>query len=193
MINKTKEMPQRGRRLGKDAWVLAAKKALRENGIEAVKIDRLAKALGATRAAFYWHFTDRDELLDDLLNYWKKTSSRAYEEAIDQTSHNGEAELEFINTMWVEEKSYDPRFDGAMRDWARVSATVARAVRKMDQYRIDILHKIFQDLGYHNDEAMVRARVAYFHQIGYLALGLNETRKTRRELAPLYFKVLMGR
>ena len=132
-------------------------------------------------------------MLDDLLNYWKKTSSRAYEEAIDQTSHNGEAELEFINTMWVEEKSYDPRFDGAMRDWARVSATVARAVRKMDQYRIDILHKIFQDLGYHNDEAMVRARVAYFHQIGYLALGLNETRKTRRELAPLYFKVLMGR
>ncbi len=193
MTKKTKEMPQRGRRLGKDAWVLAAKKALKESGIEAVKVDRLARALGATRAAFYWHFTDRDELLDDLLSYWKKNSSRAYEEAIDQTSHNGEAELEYINTMWVEEKSYDPSFDGAMRDWARTSATVARAVRKMDQYRIDILHKIFQDLGYHNDEALVRSRVAYFHQIGYLALGLNETRETRRELAPIYFKVLMGR
>ena len=64
---------------------------------------------------------------------------------------------------------------------------------QVDLRRIDILTQIFIDLDYEEDEAFIRARVAYFHQIGYLALGLNESRKTRRELAPVYLKVLLGR
>lgn len=191
--NKKQAMPQRGRRLGKDAWVLAARDALIDGGIEAVKIDRIAKSMEATRAAFYWHFSDRDELLNDLLAHWKVTSSRAYEEIVENELADGQAELEAINNMWLEEKSYDPAYDGAMREWARISKPVARVVRQVDQRRIDILTRIFVDLDYPEDEAFIRARVAYFHQIGYLALGLNESRKTRHELAPIYLKVLLGR
>ena len=101
MTKQSKEMPQRGRRLGKEAWVDAAREALIEGGIETVKIERLAKRLDATRAAFYWHFKNREELLDDLLAHWKEHNSKAYEEVLERNS-DGRTELADIVSMWIE-------------------------------------------------------------------------------------------
>ena len=183
----------RGRRLGRDAWILTARDALIEGGLEAVKIDRLAKTLKAERRSFYYHFKDRDALLGELLNHWEFNNTQSYEEALNVNNHNGQTELETINTMWLEEKTFNPAYDSAMRDWARVSKPVASVVKRVDRKRIEILNRIFRDLGYEDPEAFIRARIAYFHQVGYITLGLDETRKTRRELAPIYLKVLLGR
>ena len=70
-----------------------------------------------------------------------------------------------------------------MRDWARSSPQAARVVRRVDNRRIELIQRIFIDLGYDEPEAFVRARVTYFHQVGYYALGLGET-KARRTGAP---------
>jgi len=35
-----------------------------------VKIERLAKALGISRRGFYWHFKNRQDLLEGILDYW---------------------------------------------------------------------------------------------------------------------------
>lgn len=192
-MNKKQSMPQRGRRLGKNAWILAARDALVEGGPEAVKVERIAKTLQATRAAFYWHFADRDELLSEVLAYWKLASVESYEEVIKREDHDGAAELEILNDLWGEDKEFDPAFDSAMRLWARNSKQVALAVKKVDDKRIAILHTVFKNLDYDEPEALVRARVAYFQQVGYYALGFKETRKARKALAPVYLKVLMGR
>jgi hypothetical protein len=48
------------------------------------------------------------------------------------------------------------------------------------------------DLGYDPQEAEIRARITYFHQVGYYALGLKESDRTRRKLAPIYTRVLLG-
>lgn len=187
-----KKIYTRGRRLGRDAWILAARDALIEGGLEAVKIDRLAKTLKAERRSFYYHFKDRDALLDELLQHWEIHNTKSYEEALNVNNNNGETELETINNMWLEEKTFNPAYDSAMRDWARISKPVARVVMRVDRKRIEILNRIFRDLGYEDPEAFIRARVAYFHQVGYITLGLGESRKTRNELAPIYLKVLLG-
>jgi hypothetical protein len=63
----------------------------------------------------------------------------------------------------------------------------------VDQQRIAIIERIFLDMGYKGKEAHVRARVTYYHQVGYYALGVRESKKQRRELLPYYMKVLIGR
>ncbi len=191
-MSKKRSVPRRGRRLGKEAWILAARDALIEGGPEAVKVERIAKTLEATRAAFYWHFADRDELLSEVLAYWRLASVANYEKVIENEDHDGAAELEILNNLWRDDKDFDPAFDSAMRLWARNSKQVAAAVKKVDKERIDVLHTVFKNLNYDEPEALVRARVAYFQQVGYYALGIKETRKVRRELAPVYLKVLLG-
>jgi hypothetical protein len=45
--------------------------------------------------------------------------------------------------------------------------------------------------GFEPTEAMVRARVIYFHQVGYYALAFRESNADRRKLLPFYSKILV--
>ena len=42
-------------------------------------------------------------------------------------------------------------------------------------------------------EANIRARVMYCQQVGYYAMGVQESQKERHALTPYYQKVLTGR
>ena len=46
--------------------------ALAEGGIDAVRVEPLAKALGITKGSFYWHFADRRALIDAMLSQWSE-------------------------------------------------------------------------------------------------------------------------
>ena len=56
--------------LDAEAWIAAAFDALAEGGIDAVRVEPLAKALDITKGSFYWHFADRRALLDAMLGAW---------------------------------------------------------------------------------------------------------------------------
>jgi hypothetical protein len=94
--------------------------------------------------------------------------------------------------VWLDEIDYSPAYDIAMREWARTSPKVARLVREVDEERIQAFQRLFQDAGYDEAEANIRARVTYYHQVGYYAMGVKEARNSRLELADLYFRILTG-
>ena len=56
--------------LSREQWVAAAVDLLVDGGIDQVRVDVLAKRLGVTRGSFYWHFKDRGELLEQVLQAW---------------------------------------------------------------------------------------------------------------------------
>ncbi len=181
----------RRRTLDRAAWVEAARAELLRGGIAAVRIGRLARRLGATRGSFYWHFVDRDDLLRELLLDWEKSNTAPFERILTE-GENGIAEFEAVVELWLSEREYSPAFDTAVRDWARIDRQVAAAVQRADHRRIEVLRRIFLDLGYLDPEALVRARITYFHQVGYYALGLAENPARRRELRPYYVRALLG-
>lgn len=191
-LSKRRRKAPSGPRLGREDWVLAAKKALVARGVEAVKVDRLAKEMGVTRGSFYWHFSSRGELLQALLTYWGDTNTTAIRTALDNHRGNGKAQFEALLNVWIEERDYAPAFDNAVRDWARHSKTAAALLRKVDEERITLLTGIFRNLGYDEAESVTRARVLYFHQVGYYALAIKESRKDRMASLPLYYKILAG-
>jgi AcrR family transcriptional regulator len=179
--------------LGRQAWLDTARQALIEEGTAGVEINKLAKRLHSSRGGFYWFFTDRQQLLDALVAYWADHSTALFERVLQQPRRDGMAEYLALTHLWIDENEYDPRWDGAVRDWARTSAAVRQVVTAVDYRRIAILEEIFHELGYQGKEAHIRARITYYHQVGYYALGVQESRKARRELLPYYQKVLTGR
>lgn len=178
--------------LSRDDWIAAARALLIARGVNAVKIGPLARRLRVTRGSFYWHFTSRADLLRELLQSWELTNTVPFERSLANGADNGVRELATIMNLWLAETEYSPAFDTAVRDWARTSIEVATVVARVDERRIAILHRIFKDLGFGEPEALVRARVAYFHQVGYYALEFKEKRKRRLSLAPYYMSILSG-
>ncbi len=63
-------------RQSKKSWLDAALKALARGGIDRVRVESLAKNLGVTKGSFYWHFKDREQFLDELLNFWAEQSTQ---------------------------------------------------------------------------------------------------------------------
>jgi AcrR family transcriptional regulator len=179
--------------LGREIWVDTARQALIEEGTAGVEVNKLAKRLGSSRGGFYWFFKDRAQLLDELLDEWARMGTILFERVLEAHSRNGVEEYLALTNLWIDEEEYDPRWDGAVRDWARTSDAVRKVVQEVDQKRIAVLEQIFHNMGYTGKEAHIRARVTYYHQVGYYALGVQESQKERRALLPYYQKVLTGR
>ena len=181
------------RPLGREIWLDTARRALIEEGTAGIEINKLAKRLRSSRGGFYWFFKDRAQLLRELLEYWVRTSTVLFERILETPGRSGMEEYLALTHLWIDEKEYDPKWDGAVRDWARTSEAVRKVVEAVDQKRIAVLEQIFNDIGYMGKEAHIRARVMYYHQVGYYAMGVQESQRERRALIPYYRKVLTGR
>jgi AcrR family transcriptional regulator len=194
MATKTRKTGNRVRQprqpLGQEAWLEAARAALIEEGTAGVEVNKLAKRLNVTRGGFYWFFASREQLLDALLGFWVQTSTVLFERIATASNKSGLQKFRALVDLWIAEKDYDPKWDGAVRDWARTSPKVLETVHKVDELRIGFIERVFLDLGYAGKEAHVRARVTYYHQVGYYALGVRESRRRRLELLPYYTKIL---
>jgi AcrR family transcriptional regulator len=185
--------PLPGRRLNRDDWINAARRALINSGVEGVKVDTLAKRLKVTRGSFYWHFKNRADLLKALLENWETTNTAPMLEAIRASGARGEKEdfETYFGRLLVEERDYSPTYDSAVRDWARTERKVSNAVRRIDHIRIEALAEMFAAYGFDRYEAVIRARITYYHQVGYYALQIKESIEERDRWGDLYNKVLL--
>ncbi|HEX4196259.1 MAG TPA: TetR/AcrR family transcriptional regulator [Caulobacteraceae bacterium] len=187
-LAKLAKAPRRDR----EDWVRAARRALIEGGVAKVKVEPLAGVLGVTTGSFYHHFRNRQDLLDAVLVHWERENTEPLFQAVRDAGPDPDAQLDALFEAWLTESDYDPAYDSAVRDWARTSKPAEAAVRRTDDRRIDLLKQIFLGFGYDEDRAFIRARVTYFHQVGYYAMEIIEDRAVRRRWRPLYREVLLG-
>lgn len=179
-------------KLGRNDWINAATDTLLGSGVDAVQITRLATRLGVSRGSFYWHFSDRAELLNAILAHWQSTNSAAISSALAEVTSLSEAILEFFS-LWLNYHDFSAALEQAVRDWARLDDSVLHKVRTEDQLRITRISKCFERFGYEPNEALVRARVLYFAQIGYYAMHMEESMQDRLAMTAYYYTSFTGR
>ena len=182
----------RGGILTRDAWLCAAKEIFILGGISALSVRGLAASLGVTPGAFYWQFRSLEDLLEDLRNDWAETNTRPFQNAIEQAGPNGMMQYLAWVSVLISEAEFRPEYDNVIRDWARRSAKTAEVLHRTEAQRIDQLRDVFVALGYAGHSAEIRARVAYFHQAGYNAMGIRESLETRINNIPFFAEVLTG-
>ena len=176
-----------------DVWVATAQEVLVKEGIGAVKVDRLARTLGVSRGGFYHHFADRADLLERLLITWRKRALFVPHGLTPVNPGEALAAIDALVKNLIDEVDYDPLFDLAVRAWARADEKVGIAVKRADRERVQALEQIFDALGCSREEAGIRARVFYFHQIGYYAIGVRESRAIRIGRVHSYINILCGK
>jgi AcrR family transcriptional regulator len=147
----------------KSQWLSAGLEALRRGGVGAVRVERLASGLDITKGSFYWHFRDRRELLEALLDYWAREMTEAEFERL-QKKGGLAARLEALAEDVLEKGM--GRYDPAIRAWARTDRKVAAAVAQVDRRRVRALAEFFAEGGFPPAEARTRARLFYTFLLG---------------------------
>src|SRR5215471_7138438 len=79
-MSKPTSRPGRSRLTPGD-WAAAAFRVIARGGVDAVAVEPIAAELGATKGSFYWHFKNRDALIEAALDEWER---RLTEEVIDE-------------------------------------------------------------------------------------------------------------
>lgn len=176
----------------REDWLKLALETLISDGVESVRVLTLGQKLDVSRSSFYWYFKSRQDLLDQLLDYWRQTNTRYIVERAGRPSATVIRGVMSIFECWVDEKLFDPQLDFAIRAWARRSPAIRRALDEADEERVDAIRGMFTRHGYDGEDAFVRARVLYFMQIGYYSLELNEPMSSRLPHVASYLRSFTG-
>ena len=173
-------------------WLDLALSVLALEGVDHVTVLALSERLGVSRSSFYWYFKNRDELLAALLNRWDELNTRSIVAEAQAPAASVSEAVCNVFRCWVNPAIFSPRLDFAVREWARRSAHIRRALDRSDRIRTEAVKALFVRFGYEDEDAFVRARVLYYMQIGYYSLDLREPIEARLNLTPHYLKAFTG-
>ena len=133
-------------RLSVDDWIQAGFAILAEEGIKALKIDRLCRRLGVTKGSFYWHFTDIAAYRAALVQAWGELRD-------EERSHFGELAAlppreRLLQMMSSLVSTQHWTLERAMREWARTDDAAAASVRAADHRVLAAVRQAFLDYGF---------------------------------------------
>jgi AcrR family transcriptional regulator len=161
-------MPPPRQRLSREAWAVAGLRALTAGGVAAVAVEPIAAALGTTKGSFYWHFSDREELVRAALELWESEQTSA---VIDElgTLEEPRERLRLLLTLTLTQRGGPDPVAQLFRDIAHPE--VAAAVRRVTSRRIDFVAGELHSTGMPRAEARRRAAVAVAAYVGWWQLN----------------------
>ena len=156
--------------LSRQDWLEVARHLMTEKGIEAVRVEVLARKLKVSKGSFYWHFKDRADLLSELLNYWASVTDELIAQGQQITDPQARLRLLFdaiaLSGVSGEE---------VIHVWAKQDAKVAEQVHQVEARRMAYLQTIFEEAGFALEDARERAEITYLAFLGYAFKASQDT------------------
>ena len=153
--------------LDRQSWIDAAIDVLANDGLDGLRVETLAKRCKVTKGSFYWHFKDRQDLLEAVLAVWK---DGRIADIVKQTRAEPGRELariyHVIDVYSAARNSKGIRIELAVRDWARRDPLAAAVVKEVDAKRLDCAARLFVAGGLTEREAVSRSMLLYAYVFG---------------------------
>jgi AcrR family transcriptional regulator len=160
------ETPPRAQ-LDRQSWIAAAIDVLAEDGVEGLRVETLARRCKVTKGSFYWHFKDRRDLLNAVLDTWR--AGRIADIVKQTRAEPGEEVARIHHVIEVYSAARNRRgirIELALRDWARRDAAASAVVAEVDAVRLDCARKLFVACGLPEQEAASRSMLLYAYVFG---------------------------
>ena len=143
-------------------WIETGIDLLAREGISGLRIESLAKRCGVTKGSFYWHFKDRQALLEAILERWKEGRLRDIEKSTAVVPGKERDQLHLAFEVYGSNRnSKGMAIELAVRDWARHDSHAAAVVESVDLYRLECTRKLFVSIGINEAEAKSRSLLLY--------------------------------
>jgi AcrR family transcriptional regulator len=155
-------------RLSRQVWVRAALNAIAEGGLAAVAVVPLAKQLGATKGSFYWHFANREALVEAALADWEQSHTAAVIADIEASSDDPLQQLRLLFRRVTALAARD-RIELALLATAD-HETVQPVLDRVTRRRLEFVAQLFQRLGFSPAQAKRRSLLAYSAYLGHAQL-----------------------
>jgi AcrR family transcriptional regulator len=144
-------------------WLDAAYRRFMASGLSAIKVEAVARDLGATKGSFYWHWTDRAALVHAVVLRWEHEHTEAVIATTTQIA-DPMARLESLFASVQQQLGHRTGEATLYLDAEREG--VRPIVERVARRRIVYLGGILEELGQDAEEAERRATVMLGFVIG---------------------------
>jgi AcrR family transcriptional regulator len=182
-------------KLGRQDWIKAGLTVLAENGVEAVRVEPLAKRMNVTKGSFYWHFKDRNDLLEAIVTEWVEIDTNSIIEQVNRLNADPKTKLLRLFELAIADHRSTPELANgsieiAIRAWATNDPKIAAMLAQVDRQRLDYTKNLFLAIGFSETEALVRARLAYYSLVGDFVIGVKTNQADRLAEVQLQHRIL---
>jgi AcrR family transcriptional regulator len=177
-------------KLGRQDWIDRGLQVLAAKGVEAVRVEPLAKLMNVTKGSFYWHFKNREDFLDALLQAWVNQQTDSIIVQVEAVGGDAKSKLLNLFELAVQDEG---EVENAIRAWATNTPEVAAILAQVDQRRLDYTRDLFLQVGFSPLDAIVRARLAYYSLVGEFTIGTRTDRDERLTEVRLEHAILTHR
>lgn len=154
-----------GSKLERGDWIRAGIEVLASEGRDAVRVENLARKLRISKGSFYWHFKDRDDLLEAILDAWE--SAQADWNVDEREVHRNPAER-WANLVELLSRPGHRSLDVAIFSWAREDERAGRRVREIEKKRVAHLRQVFREIGFTAAQAEEWSDAAMLVYLGWV-------------------------
>jgi AcrR family transcriptional regulator len=154
-----------------------------------VRVEALAASLGVSKGGFYWHFTDRQALLEEMLDTWEKAMVEDVIALVESQPADPRGKLQHLFDL---APSADFAVELALRDWSRRDKDIARRLRRVDNRRMGWLRSLFGQFCVDENDVEARILLAYSLLIGSYFIAAQHGGKTRLEMLQLALDRLLS-
>jgi AcrR family transcriptional regulator len=174
-------------RTPRGSWIEEGLRALGRGGPEAVRIESLAQALGVSKGGFYWHFSDRRALLQEMLDAWERTWVDEVIETVEAEDEDGDARsrLRRLFALAAASRGELLKIELAIRNWARRDKAVAERLRHVDNRRMDYMRSLFGAICEDDDDVEARCLLTFSLFIGGHFVSADHGGRSRAEVLEL--------
>ncbi len=159
----TSKRDQEQSRLAPEDWCRAALTLMATSGVSALSIEPLARQLGVTKGSFYWHFANRQALLDAAMTLWEQEETTEVIEHLERLPTAAERLRMLMQLAFAEEEG--GRLLLALST-AADDAQVAPVLERVTGRRLDYLTGLFREIGQPKPLANRNAMRAYAEYVG---------------------------
>jgi AcrR family transcriptional regulator len=153
-------------RTPRSSWIEEGLRALGDGGPEAVRIEPLARALGVSKGGFYWHFSDRQALLEEMLDAWERTWVDEVIEAVEAEDGDARSRLKRLFALAAASAGELLKIELAIRNWARREEAVAERLRQVDNRRMSYMRSLFGAICKDEDDVEARCLLTFSLFVG---------------------------
>jgi len=179
-------------RTTREMWIEEGLRALATGGVDAVRVEAMAKALGVTKGGFYGYFADRGALLTQMLDAWERATIDDVLARIEQESGDALDKARLAGQLTFSSDRLLP-IDLAVRDWARRDKAVADRLRRVDNRRMQLLRDAISTVCSDPDEVEARSLLAFCMAIGHHFLAADHPGRTRVEVLSRASALILNR
>lgn len=144
-------------RFSKNQWLEAGLQMLSNQGVDKLSIGSLSRTVGVAKTSFYWHFKDRQDLLDHMLEYWTSEFNTVLTDNPDLPHLPPKQRLQTIaDTVTGQDLA---KYELAIRAWASHDEAAMAVFDNIHSRRMAVIRQTLADAGLNEHEQESRAEL----------------------------------